>query len=189
MLKFNYEDRGDCVKKNNGKEKINIRKYVNYVLMMIAIILVAVIIVKMYNTYQENLLGESVFSRMAATIQYDDIDSTMSEMSTDSFILISYVKNEKVNSFEEKLKKSIVDHELQNNFYYLDATDMMLEKDYLKDLNDKFELKAPNEIEELPAIIYYREGKLMKTISSSEEQMLSSDDFDKLLDTYEIATK
>lgn len=189
MLKFNYEYRGDCMEKNIKKEKVNVRKYVNYVLTMVAIVLVAVILVKMYNTYRDNKLGESVFARMAASIQYDDIENTMSEMSTDSFILISYVKNEKVNAFEENLKKSIVDHELQNNFYYLDATNMMLEKDYIDDLNAKFSLKDHNEIEELPAIIYYKNGKLMKTISSTEEELLSADDFDKLLDSYEIATE
>ncbi len=181
MLKFNYEYRGDCMEKNIKKEKVNVRKYVNYVLTMVAIVLVAVILVKMYNTYRDNKLGESVFARMAASIQYDDIENTMSEMSTDSFILISYVKNEKVNAFEENLKKSIVDHELQNNFYYLDATNMMLEKNYINDLNAKFSLKDHNEIEELPAIIYYKNGKLMKTISSTEEELLSADDFDKLI--------
>lgn len=174
------------MEKNKGKEKIDIRKYVNFILTMIAVVLVALIAVKLYNTYQDNKIGTSVFTRMAGNIQIDDIENSTIEMSTDSFILISYVKNEEVRKFEEDLKKTVVDNELQNNFYYLDATNLMLEEGYTKTLNKKFKLENPNEIEELPAILYYKDGKLIRTISSTKNQMLSSDDFEKLLDSYEI---
>lgn len=171
---------------NKKKDKIDIRKYVNFTLSMVAIVLVALIAVKLYNTSQDNKLGESVFMRMSGTIQYDDIENTTSEMPTNGFILISYLKNADVKKFEECLKKSVVDNELQNNFYYLDATNLMLENDYIESLNSKFGLEDRTEIEELPAIIYYREGKVMTTISSTEDRMIMSDDFDKLLDSYEI---
>lgn len=174
------------MEKNKKKEKMDIRKYVNYCLMMVAIVLVAFIAVKFYNTYQNNKLGESVFTSMARNIQYDDIDSATSEMSTDSFILISYTKNEDVKNFEEGLKKSVINNELQDKFYYLDATDLMLEDGYIKALNKKFAIDGHYEIEALPAIIYYKEGKFMTTISSTKERMLTADDFEKLLDSYEI---
>ena len=60
--------------KKHQEEKVNVRKYVNYVLTMIAIVLVAVILVKMYNTYRDNKLGESVFARMAASIHMTNIE-------------------------------------------------------------------------------------------------------------------
>lgn len=157
--------------------------------MMIAIILLAFIAVKMYKTFQENKLGESVFMRMAGTLQYGDIKDATSEMSTDSFILVSYVKNENVKNFEEKLKKTVLENELQSNFYYLDATDLMLDDDYVEKLNAQFELTDRNVIEELPAILYYKEGTLMTTISSSHDRMMTSEDFEKLLDSYEINIK
>ncbi len=177
------------VEKNKKREKIDIRKYVNYVLAMIAIVLVAVIAVKLYGTYQSNKLSESVFSRMASTMQYDDIENVTSEMSTDGFILVSYVKNEEVANFERDLKRTIIDKELQNNIFYLDATDLMLEENYIATLNSKFDLEGHNAIEELPAILYYREGKLMTTISSTQNRMLTSGDFEQLLDSYEISYK
>ena len=174
------------MKKSGKKEKVDVRKYVNYVLMMVAVVLVAFIAVKLYNTYEDNKLGESVFTKMARNIQYDDIDSTTSEMSTDSFILISYTKNKEVKDFEEALKRSVINNELQDKFYYLDATDAMLNENYISSLNRKFALDEHHAIEELPAILYYKEGKFMTSISSTSSRMLTSDDFEKLLDSYEI---
>lgn len=186
MLKFNYEDRGDFVEKNKKKEKIDLRKYINYVLMMIVVVLISIIAVKLYHTYKDNKLGESVFSRITGTIQYDDIENATSEMSTDSFILVSYTKNEDVKRFEEKLKDTVVEHEMQSNFYYLDATELMLDDEYVDSINKKFKLEDHLKITELPALLYYKEGKLMTTITSTKTRMIQADDFDKLLDSYEI---
>lgn len=173
-------------KTDTKKEKIDVRKYVNYCLMMVAVILIAIVGAKLFNTYKDNKLGESEFARMGGTIQYDDVENTTSEMPTDGFILISYVKNEQVKNFETELKKTVVNNELQNNFYYLDATELMLENDYIDSLNSQFKLEGRTEIQSLPAILYYREGKLKATLSSTKDRMLQAGDFDQLLDSYEI---
>lgn len=174
-----------ATEKKQKKEKVDVRKYLNYVLMMIAVVLIAFIASKLYGTYKDNKLGESVFTRMVGNIQYADIESTISELPTDGFILISYTKNADVKKFESALKKSIVANELQNNFFYMDATDLMLEEGYINTLNEKFQL-TDKKIQELPAILYYKDGKFMTVISSTESQMLTVDDFNKLLDSYEI---
>lgn len=171
-------------KKQN--KKIDVRRYVNFTLLMISVVLVAFIASKLYKTYRDNSLSESVFSRMGSTIQSDDIDSIVSEMATDGFILISYTKNEDIKKMESKLKKSIVNNELQSNFYYLDATDLMLEEGYLDTLNEKLGLDDATKIQKLPAILYYFEGEHMKTLTSTDDRMINVDDFNKLLDSYEI---
>lgn len=168
------------------REKINVRKYVNYVLLMIAIVLVAFVASKLYNTYKDNQLGESVFERMVGNIQYTDIDSAMSELPSEGFLLISYVKNAEVKKFENALKKAVVSNELQSSFYYMDATELMLEDDYIATLNTKFKLEGNKAIKALPAILYYNDGNLMTVISSTKDQMLRVDDFNKMLDSYEI---
>lgn len=175
--------------KEKKKENINVRKYVNYVLLMIVIVLAAFIASKLYGSYKDNKLGESVFSRMVGNIQYSDIDSAMSELPSDGFVLISYVKNAEVKKFESALKKSVVSNELQSNFYYMDASDLMLEDNYMDTLNSKFHLEEGKKLQELPAIIYYRDGELKTTISSTKSQMISIDDFNKMLDSYEIVDK
>lgn len=172
--------------KTKSKKKVNIRKYVNCILLMIAVVLVAVIATKGYRTYKQNKLGESVFIKMGGNLQYKDIETATIELPTDGFILISYTKNEEVKKLETDLKKSIVNNELQNNFYYLDVTDMMLEEGFVDSLNEKFKLDEVHYIESIPAILYYRDGKFMTSISSTKDRMLRVDDFDKLLDSYEV---
>lgn len=171
--------------KKNSK-KIGIRKYVNYVLLMVAIVLVCLLGVKMWNSYKEGRLDQSVLMRSIGTIQFDDVDNARTELVSDDFIFVSFVKSDEVRKLESKMKKTILKYELQKNFYYLDATDLMLEEDYIDLLNEKFILKGNNKIEALPALIYYKDGKVMKTLSSSSDKILTHDEFVKLLDNYEL---
>lgn len=168
------------------KEKISARKYINYLLMMVAVVLLCFIGSKLYNTYEVSKLKDSVLSRVVGTIQLEDIENTKIEMTADNFILISYVKSREVKDFETKLKKIIINNQLETSFYYLDATDLMLEDNYIDTLNDKFKLKDENKIVALPAILYYKEGTLVKTLTSTKDAIIKSDDFSKLLDNYEI---
>ena len=167
-------------------KKIGIRRYVNLALFLIAVILLCLIVRKLYNLYQTNKLENSVLSRVVGTIQYDDIQNAKSELVSDDFIFISYTKSEEVRKLENKLKNIIISNNLQNNFYYLNATDLMLEDDYIKTLNENFSLKDKFKIINIPALLYYKNGELIKTISSSENSIMSSDEFSKILDSYEI---
>lgn len=167
-------------------EKKDIRKYVNWILFLIAIVLVCLISSKLYGTYQTNKLKTSVLSRVVGTIQIDDIKNAQRELASEDFIFISYVKSQEVSELETKLKSTIVDNDLQNNFYYLDATDLMMEENYIDVLNTKLSLPGKGKIEALPALIYYKNGEYVKTITSTKTKMMSADDFNMLLDNYEV---
>lgn len=170
----------------NKKQKRNIRKYINWLLFLIAVVLLSFIASKIYNIYESNKLKDSVLLRVVGTIQYDDVESATKEFVSDDFILISYVKSEDVRDFETKIKTVIVNNNLQNNFFYLDATDLMLEENYIDTLNEKFKLQNANKIEALPALLYYKNGEFIKTLSSTKDKIMNADDFSKLLDNYEI---
>jgi len=167
-------------------KKIGVRKYVNYILLMIAIVLVCLLSVKIWDSYKESRLDTSVLTRSVGSIQFDDVDNARTELVSDDFIFVSYVKSDEVRKLETKMKKTILKHELQKNFYYLDATDIMMEENYVELINEKFVLKGNNKIEALPALIYYKEGKVVKTLSSTSDKLLVHDDFIKLLDNYEL---
>lgn len=170
----------------DDKKSKSARKYFNFVLLMVAIVLVALIVSNLYKNHQNNKLGTSVFSSSGLSIQYDDIDNTLSEMPSDSFILISFVKNENVKKMESELKKAVVNNGLESNLYYLDATDLMYEENYIQKLNDKFSLNDANKIDVLPALLYFQDGTFKRTVTSTESRMIEADDFNKLLDNYEI---
>jgi len=173
-------------KKSAKDKKISTRKYVNCVLIMISIVLIAFIASKLYGRYQDGKLSESVFTRFVGSIQYQDIDNAVSEMPEDGFIFISYVKYEQTKKLENSLKKSIRDNNLQSNFYYLDATELKLDDSFVDEVNEKFKLEGNDKIEVFPALLYFNDGKHKKTISSKEDRMMNVDDFNKLLDSYEI---
>lgn len=172
--------------KKEKTKKDSKRRIINWLLISIAIILFCLIASKIYNIYKDNRLSESVLSRELGTLQYDDIDASINELASDGFVLISYVKNKDIKTLETKLKKTIIKNNLQDNFLYYDATDLMLEDDYIKAINKKFSLTKENAIEALPALLYYKDGKHVKTITSTKNKLLTNDEFVKLLYTYEI---
>ena len=172
--------------KKEKTEKSSKRQIVNWILMSIAIVLCCLIASKIYKIYQDNKLSKSVLSRELGTMQFDDIDSSINELASNGFVLISYVKDKNVKKFEIALKKTIIKNNLQNNFLYYDATDLMLEEDYIDVINQKFSLTKDNAIKALPAILYYKDGKFIKSMSSTKDNMITNEEFIKLLYTYEI---
>ena len=170
----------------NNEKISSVRKYFNWFLFLIVIILLCFIMSKLYTVYRSNRLKESVLNRVVGTLQYDDLSNALPEFVSDDFIFISYTESDSVRDLEVKLKKIIVDNNLQDNFYYLKANDLMLEDNYIDSLNIKFKLKDSNKIIALPALLYYKNGKFVKTITSSEDAVMSIEDFSKLLDNYEV---
>ena len=151
---------------------------------MIVIILGCLLTYKMANIYKANKLSQSVLTRVIGSIGYDDIDNTMNEMTSDDFIIISFVKSEDSRKIEKNLKKIIIDNDLQNNTYYLDVTDKMLEDDYLDELNEKFKLTGSNKIDGLPTILYYKDGKFIKKVTHANKGKTLDELFQELIDEY-----
>lgn len=177
--------------KNKKQEEKNImneriRKIVNYVLLMIAIILVCLLSLKVARNIQNSKYQTSVLNKVVGTISLDALNEATKELTSDDFILISYTGSKEVRQLEKDIKKVILDNDLQSNFFYLNVTDFMLEDNYIKALNDEFKLKGKDEIKAVPAILYFKDGKFVKTLTSTNDQMLRIDDLAELLDSYEI---
>ena len=158
-------------------EKNYIRKLINYVLLMILIFLGCLLAVKLAGIYRDNKLSKSVLTktRVVGSIQYEDINNTIGELTSDDFIIISFVKSKENRVVEKELKKIIINNNLQNNTYYLDVTDMMLNKDYIRELNETFKLSGENKIKKLPVILYYKDGKFIKLISQTNNNSLAEE--------------
>lgn len=165
-------------------EKKYIRKLINYILLMIAITLACLFVYKMANIYKTNKLSQSVLTEVVGSINYDDIESLTKEMTSDDFIILSFVKSEDTRKIEKNLKKIVLDNDLQRNTYYLDMTDKMLEENYLDELNQKFKLSGSNKIDGLPTILYYRDGKFIKKITHANKGKTLDVLFEELLDEY-----
>ena len=164
--------------------KINrkyLRKFINYILFMIVIILMCIISVKLHNIYKQNKLSTSVLTRTVGSINYDDIDNTIGELTSNDYIIISYVKSEENRKIEKDLKKIIVDNNIQNNTYYLDITDKMLDSNFFESLNKEFKLNK--KIISVPTILCYKDGKLIKILDNVKGNLV--DDFNTYVENSE----
>ena len=153
----------------------------NYYILTLLIIMVVVITFLIFNLndkYQNSKLESSYLSGYLNEVSENEINNVMAETTTDFFVLVTDTNNEDIYNFEKDLKKIIKKNDLRDNFVLIDYSD---NKDSLDSLNKKFN----SNIETLPAIIYFKDGVFVKNIDSSEE-MLRADEFDKLLDEYEI---
>ena len=88
---------------------------------------------------------------------------------------------------EKSLAKIIKKYDIVYQFYYLNVTGIKDNKDYVNDVNRALGLRD-EKIVNIPTIIYYRDGEVVKggIISRSDNKMITADDFQKLLDANKI---
>lgn len=163
------------MKKN---ERVVPRK--NYFLLLLLLVMVVIVTFLIFNIsdkYQNGKLDNSYLSNYLNEVTEDEIDNIMSETTTEFFVLVTETGNEEVYNFEKDLKKILKKYDLRDNFILIDYSD----KDNLDSLNKKFN----SDINSLPAIIYFKNGEFVKNIDSSDG-LLRADNFEQLLDEYEI---
>ena len=162
------------------KKKDRVVPKKNYLYLLIMIVLVVIITFSIFNIntkYQERKLEQSYFEDYLNEISTEELNTILTEPNSEQFILITKTNNEDIYDFEVELKKIIKKKDLRDNFIYLDYT----EKENLDELNKILK----TEIKKLPAIVYLKNGELMKTIDSTE-MLLQASEFDKLLEEYEV---
>lgn len=92
-----------------------------------------------------------------------EINTVLSETPSYYFVYISYTKEEDVYNLEKELKPLITEYDLQNNFYYINVTDIKEKNENFKEDIAK-ELKIDSkEIKKVPIILYFKEGKLVQS--------------------------
>ncbi len=160
---------------------------------LIAGIVVLVIVLVIYyfsrvNSAQKaERIGESyLLSTQTLSLEIknlEEIDQILTETPNDYFILISYTRNQATYDLEKGLKPIIDNYALSDNFYYLDATKIREEDNYLATINNAFDTDM---IKDLPIILYYHAGKLEDVVLREDGNPINAGDFQKLLDIYDI---
>lgn len=139
----------------------------------------------LYNIYQEHKIKTSPLA--TKEILYEDLKNATKEIDADTFLVISYTENEEVNQNEREIMKMLKKKDLIDNVMYLNVVDYMNEEGFIAELNKVIKLKDSLKIETLPAIVYYKDGQAVKTIDS-KERLINVDDFEQLIDMYELAS-
>ena len=163
----------------NKKERVIPKKNYLYVLLMIiGVVIITFAIFNLNDKYQLKKLEQSYFEGYLNEISSKELNTVLTEPSSELFILLTETNNEKIYNFEIDLMKIIKKNNLRDNFIYLDLTN---KNEEINDLNKMFNIK----LREIPAIIYLKNGELIKVIDS-KETLLKAEELEKLIEEYEV---
>ena len=158
------------------KEKVIPKKNYFYLFIMIlVVVLLTIFIFATRNKINNKRLESSYLEGYINEISLSEVNSVLSEPSSDLFVLITKVKDPNVYKFERDLKKVIKKYDLRDNFIYV------IYDNNLKEINSKF----GSDINKVPAIIYIKNGEFVKSVDSKNE-IINIGNFQQLLDEYEV---
>jgi len=185
MLKLFMEGYGLMAK---AKYKNKALSYKNYLLgfsVIIGIIFIILYINKWHQVReQEKYLNSYLMSNNSISLEITDInaiDSVLSETPNYYFVYISYTKDKDIYNLEKDLKPLIDDYDLQNNFYFINVTNIKNNNNnYKKDIAKELKIDS-NNIKNIPVILYFKNGELINTVNNSK-------DFENLLKEQNIRT-
>ena len=160
-------------------KKVKPNNYLKLGMILLGIAIFTVLAANIYKNIQDNKINNSYLGKYIASITYQEINNAKLEFSGDIFLIISQTGEKSIYNLEVKLKKLIDTYDLNDQAILIDMTG-----NNLGALNETLELDAPG-ISRLPAIVYYKDNKLI-TVIDSNEQLLTSGDFLHLLEQYEI---
>ena len=176
-----------------NSEKINFKKYLLAIFLIILIISVTWLSFRWYAIHKEKKVSESyLISEKILTKEIKSIDEVIdvfSEAPNTYFILLSYTGNEEVYNLEKDLAKVIEKHKLEDQIYYLDITDIKDDDNVLDKINSSLGLNTDNskKVTQIPTIIYYKDGVAIDIIKRQDNNIMNSGDFEKMLDINKVS--
>lgn len=160
----------------------------NYIIVLGLIVLVlcaCLAAFNIYKAYEENSIKTSPLDNQS--VLYTDFKTSTKEINADTFFVISYTRDVDVNKNEKAIYKSLKKKNLLDNVLYLDVTEYKDGEDVVSVINNNLKLKDGLEVKQIPALVFYKDGVAVKTVDS-REHLLSSDDFDQIIDEYQLAS-
>lgn len=147
---------------NKNNKNIPIKNYIYALLLFIFTILFIVYIFMWVNVKQEEKYLNS-FLINTNTVKYifndiEEINNAILE-SPSSFILFTgYTKDKTMYKIEKEIKKIIDEHNIIDNFYYLDVTDNTNDIQFINSFNKNFDTNVSS----FPIILYFEDHKASK---------------------------
>jgi len=164
----------DYMSKSKYKNKSQtLKKYIVPFCVILGFIFIVLYINKWNEVKElEKYLNSYLLSTKTISLEMNDINqinSVLSETPSYYFVYISYTKDKNVFNFEKKLKPIIDDYNLQNNFYYINVTDIKENnKNYLNDI--ALELNVSESIiNKVPIILYFKDGSFINSATNAKD--------------------
>lgn len=170
---------------NKKKYKNNYNPTKNYIaalLIILGVILLGVYIYKWHCVKEdEKYLDSYLVSTNTINLQMislDEIEAVLSEPPTSYFVYISFTKSKANYNYEKELKPIIMEYNLQNNFYFMNVTNIRKKNsNYIKELEAKLNIDDGT-IKDVPVILYFKDNKL-----ESPNGIYNAQEFKELLES------
>lgn len=148
--------------------------YLTITVLVIAVLLVFFACAKLFGKekvdYSESYL---VKNKIANQISCSDIPNAL--QGTKSYIFITNVGTEEEYLLEKKMATIIQDKKLKEDFYVY----------FYEESCDPSTMKLTSKLEQVPAILYYRDGQLIEKGIREDKTMLQDGDLARIVDIYE----
>lgn len=184
--------KNSTLKNKNNIMYVRPKNYLYAFLILVGGILFALYIFEWYQVKkEEKLMNSYLITSKTIESSIEDLNSLnliRQEAPSSYFIYIGYTNDEDVYNFEKELKRVIDKYKLNDIFYYVDLTELKENNEnYLEEIEKKLEIK---DIQNVPAIIYVNEGKILESniLDGIDGTKLKIEDLEKLLDIYEFET-
>lgn len=179
------------IKKN--ERFIPIKNYVIAVLIVVVMVLLTWYAFEWYNVYKENkvsisyLMKNKVLSKEINSL--NEVNDVFSEAPASYFIYVSYTGDEKIYEMEKELGDLIKEYKLEDSMYFLNVTDIKNESNYIDKINNALSLEEDDKIEQVPTILYFKDGTIASSgsIKKEDNNLMNAGDFQKLLDINNIS--
>jgi len=178
--------------KGKKNKKVPSRNYLIAVLTIAAVLLLTIYGFEWYKAYENEKLSTSYLMKSNTIFHeikdLDSLDLILSEAPGEYFLYISYTNSRDIYNLEKDLKDVIEEHQLSDEFYFLNVTSIMDDEDFYKRLNAALDISF--EIKTIPIILYFRDRALHENgIVWRENQLFKAGDFAQLIDMFEIGNR
>ena len=167
-------------------EKLRNVPFKNYmILLLVCFITIGIVCVGsiMYRREEAKSLETPVINGVIPEIKKEDVDNYIVE--NDSFFLyIGSASNYNSREVEEDLIKYFERRDIKNDTIYLNVTNENNLEDFYKDFNKKYVVNDYSKLNDYPAFIIIKDGKVLDLVQRKENQKLNIGDIDRILDEY-----
>ena len=161
-----------------------LKNYVIAILVVLLVIFITFYIFSWFKVYEQREM-KSPFTGFCSELQYNELENSLVETPNSYFIYISYTNDKMAYKLEKKVKRIIVDNDLQSKIYYLNVTNEKGNEDFINNLNTLLNL-TDKKLTNIPAIIYFNSGKVIDVINSKEHKVFDIKELNELIRKYKI---
>jgi hypothetical protein len=173
-------------KTNNKDTKLREIPFKNYIILMLVCFLtigLVVFVSIMYRRNEKKNMETPVISGVIPEIKRDDVGSYVIE--NDSFFLyIGSASDYNSREVEKDLIKYFDRRNIKDDTIFLNVTGENELNSFYKFFNEKFVVNEYSKLNNYPAFIIFKDGKVLDLVQKGENQKLNIGDIDRVLDEY-----